>query len=61
MVFKTLNTSFPNMINAGISYGQKQKILQLFFVIFCVPEVKKLTLTLFFEAIDLSDFFVFLH
>ena len=44
----------------GLTRGQKLKILYLF-LIFCVPEVTKLTLTLFFEGFDLSDFFVLLH
>ena len=30
-----------------------------FFTHFCVPEVTKITVMLFFEGIDLSDFFSF--
>ena len=44
-----------------ITIGQKQKILYIFSNFFCLLEVTKLTLTLFFKGIDLSDLFVLLR
>ena len=40
-------------------FEQKQKNSLPFFLIFCVPEVTKLTLTLFFEGIDCPSFLFF--
>ena len=37
----------------------KNRKSSIFFLIFCVPEVTKLTLTLFIKGIDLFDFFFF--
>ena len=61
-ILVTTGQSMNHIINFYLkSVLGKNRKSSTFFLIFCVPEVTKLTLTLFFEGIDLSDFFVLLH
>ena len=51
--YKSSSITIANKQNLHFIYGEKtENPIPFFYIFFCVPEVTKLTLTLFFEGID---------